>query len=135
VTYSKLLCNLNAIGASGSIIVSQAFLTSTPRIALRVTFLAVDFAPKVATNLYICQFHQVRRIIRVKEQGQESAIAIQNTRLMARKRDKWSMWVLTKQSQRHTFDSSRLQSYQYSPFHLSIPRKRTLMTVEHLDLF
>jgi hypothetical protein len=56
VTYSKLLCNLNAIGASGSMIVSQAFLTSTPRIALRVTFLAVDFAPRVATNLCTCQF-------------------------------------------------------------------------------
>lgn len=51
-THSKLLCNLSAIGASGSIIVSHAFLTLTSKIALRVTFFVLDFAPRVATNLF-----------------------------------------------------------------------------------
>ena len=50
-THSRLLCSLNAIGASGSMMVSHAFLTLTSRIALRVTFLVLDFAPKVATSL------------------------------------------------------------------------------------
>ena len=51
MTYRRLLCNLNAIGASGSIMVSHALLTLTSRIALRVNFFVLDFAPSVATSL------------------------------------------------------------------------------------
>jgi hypothetical protein len=49
--YRRLLCNLNAIGASGWMMVSHAFLTFTSRIAFRLTFLVVDFEPRVATSL------------------------------------------------------------------------------------
>ena len=50
LTYSRLLCSLNAIGASGLSIVSHAFCTSTSRMALRETFLSVDLEPRVATS-------------------------------------------------------------------------------------
>jgi hypothetical protein len=50
-TYSRLLCSLSAIGASGCMIVSQALGTLTPMIAFRLTFLKTDFEPRVATNL------------------------------------------------------------------------------------
>lgn len=52
--YSKLLCNLNAIGASGSMMVLTAFFRLTSIMAFLVTFLVVDdFAPNVATSLLI----------------------------------------------------------------------------------
>lgn len=51
VTYSRLLCSLSAIGASGVAIVSHAFCTSTSRMALRETFFSEDFEPSVATSL------------------------------------------------------------------------------------
>lgn len=50
-TYSRFDCNRSARGASGATIVSQAFATSTSRMALRETFLRADFCPKVATSL------------------------------------------------------------------------------------
>lgn len=49
--YSRLLCSLNAMGASGSMMVLHAFLTSTLRMAFFEIFLVLDFAPRVATNL------------------------------------------------------------------------------------
>ena len=39
------------MGASGCMIVSHAFLTSTPSICLRFTFNADDVGPRVPTNL------------------------------------------------------------------------------------
>jgi hypothetical protein len=52
VIYNKLLCNLNAIGASGWMMVSQALGTLTLIIAFRLTFFENDFGPRVATNLH-----------------------------------------------------------------------------------
>lgn len=49
-THSKLLCSLNAMGASGVTIVSHAFCTSTSRMALRETRFSVDLEPSVATS-------------------------------------------------------------------------------------
>lgn len=40
-----------AIGATGSMMVSHVLTTSTSRMALRDTFLRVDFEPRVATSL------------------------------------------------------------------------------------
>jgi len=51
LAYRRLLCSLSAIGAAGSMNVSQAMGTSTSRIAFLVTFLVPDFAPRVATSL------------------------------------------------------------------------------------
>ena len=50
-TYSKLLCSLNAIGASGWMMMLHVFGTSTSRIAFRLTFLEFDRDPSVATSL------------------------------------------------------------------------------------
>jgi hypothetical protein len=50
-TYNKLLLNLNAKGAAGSMIVSHAFLILTSRSSLRLIFLDDDLGPRVATSL------------------------------------------------------------------------------------
>jgi hypothetical protein len=50
-THNRLLCSLSAIGASGCMIVSQAFGTLTLMIAFLLTFFKTDFEPSVATNL------------------------------------------------------------------------------------
>jgi hypothetical protein len=49
--HRRLLCSLSAIGASGVMIMSQVFGTSTSRIALRFTLLRIDLEPNVATSL------------------------------------------------------------------------------------
>lgn len=50
-TYSKLLCNRNAIGASGWMMMLHVFGTSTSKIAFRLIFLEFDRDPSVATSL------------------------------------------------------------------------------------
>jgi len=50
-TYRRLPDRRSAIGAAGSMIVSHVLITSTSRMALRETFLRVDFEPRVATSL------------------------------------------------------------------------------------
>ncbi len=50
----RLLESRKAIGTTGSMMVSQAFLTSTSMIALREMRLVVDFEPSVATSLGGC---------------------------------------------------------------------------------
>lgn len=50
-TYRRLPCSRKAIGASGWMIISHVFLTSTPRMDLRLTFLLLVLDPRVATSL------------------------------------------------------------------------------------
>lgn len=49
--HSKLLCNLNAIGASGSMMIRHVLGMSTSRMAFRLIFLEPDLDPSVATSL------------------------------------------------------------------------------------
>lgn len=51
LTHSRLLCSLNAIGASGSMIIWHVFGTLTSRIAFRLIRFDVDLEPSVATSL------------------------------------------------------------------------------------
>jgi len=50
-TDSRLLCSLNAIGASGSMMIWHVFGTLTSRIAFRLILFEVDLEPSVATSL------------------------------------------------------------------------------------
>ena len=52
-TYSKLLCNLKAIGASGWMMMLHVFGILTLRIAFRFILLEFDRDPSVATSLSV----------------------------------------------------------------------------------
>lgn len=65
-TYSKLLCNLSAIGASGWMIMVHVFGILTSRIAFRLILLEFDREPSVATSLFMSPISKVGLIGRVK---------------------------------------------------------------------
>lgn len=78
-TYSRLPERRKAIGASGSMIVPQAFWRSTLQIALRFNFFP-DFEPKVAASLGNVSKLHLREAIFITQDTSKSSREIEVTR-------------------------------------------------------